>query len=97
MFRNVNLLNMNQNTLVPLYALFSFAIITISWYSFLDIALNPCEQFCEAKENDRSIDVVKVVLENGTACNASLSSFDVCIQGKCQVFFETAPLSTTIN
>ena len=65
----------------PAFLIFSF--------SFSEIPLNPCKQFCEAKRNGKSVDVVQVEVENGTACHDSLSSFDVCIQGKCQVFYRS--------
>lgn len=49
------------------------------------IPLNPCQQLCEAKnKHGKSVDLVQVKLENGTACHDSLSSSNVCIQGKCQ-------------
>ena len=48
--------------------------------------IEPCQEFCEASENGRSVDFVKVEVENGTSCHDNPNSFDVCIQGKCQVF-----------
>lgn len=52
---------------------------------FLEINLNPCKHFCEATKDGNSVDVIQMDLENGSRCHDSLSSFDVCIQGKCQV------------
>lgn len=46
--------------------------------------LNPCQQFCEATENGKRVDIVPLDVENGTKCNDDLTSFDVCIQSKCQ-------------
>jgi len=48
------------------------------------INLNPCKHFCEATKDGNSVDVIQMDLENGSRCHDSLSSFDVCIQGKCQ-------------
>lgn len=57
----------------------------LSNFVFLEIALDPCQQFCEATEDGINVDIVPLELENGTRCHDNLSSFDVCIQGKCQV------------
>lgn len=54
---------------------------------FSEIALNPCKQFCEATEDGSSVDVIQMDLENGARCYDNFSSFDVCIQGKCQVCY----------
>ncbi|KAL9984449.1 hypothetical protein ACROYT_G006741 [Oculina patagonica] len=48
------------------------------------ISLNPCQHFCEATKDGNSVDVVEMDIENGTRCYDNYSSFDVCIQGKCQ-------------
>lgn len=53
---------------------------------FLEITLNPCEHFCEATDDGKSVDVVAMNVENGTRCYDNYSSFDVCVQGKCQVY-----------
>lgn len=54
---------------------------------FLEITLNPCQHFCEATNDGKSIDVIQMDLENGSRCYDNFSSFDVCIQGKCQVCY----------